>query len=223
MFKIPDDKLKFPPVSLANSQGLLGYGGGLGIDRLILAYKNGIFPWNSKNEDILWWAPDPRMVLFPEEIKISKSMRSLIRKNKYRITEDQAFGDVIYQCSVSNNREGQDAWLYDEMIEAYTRLYKQGLAHSVEVWNRDNQLVGGLYFVQVYPHVISGESMFHLESNTSKLAFIHLAKISEERDIEIIDCQIYTPHLASLGARLIPREHFMDILYNQNKKANHES
>lgn len=222
MFKIPTNKIKFPPVFLANSQGLLGYGGDLSPERLIEAYKNGIFPWNTANEDILWWAPDPRMVLFPNEVKISKSMRSLMRKNKYSLTENKAFEEVIRQCAISNNRQGKDAWLYDEMIEAYTQLHHLGYAHSVEVWNKEGKLVGGLYTVQVLPHIISGESMFHLESNTSKLAFIHLAKTSEEKGIKAIDCQIYTPHLASMGAKPIPRDVFMDILYGANEEVDDE-
>ncbi len=209
MYFIPEDILEFPPVFLANSQGLLGFGGDLSIERLQLAYSQGIFPWYAKGEEILWWAPDPRMVLFPSEVKISKSMRSLIRKNKYRITEDQAFEQVIKNCALTDQRNGKDSWLHEDMIEAYTRLHHEGYAHSVEVWNQKDELVGGLYTVQVNPNVISGESMFHLESNTSKLAFIYLAQKAEKEEVKVIDCQIYTPHLASLGAREIPRDIFM--------------
>ncbi len=212
MYFIPDNFIKFPPVHMANSQGLLGIGGDLSIERLLIAYRNGIFPWYAKGEEILWWAPNPRMVLFPNEVKISKSMRSLIRKNLYTITENQVFEEVIKQCAASNLRDGKDSWLHDEMIEAYIQLHKKGYAHSVEVWNEKKQLVGGLYTVQVHPDVISGESMFHLESNTSKLAFIHLAKKAQAKDIKVIDCQFYTPHLASLGAKEIPRDLYMDYL-----------
>ncbi len=209
MYFISQDILEFPPVSLANSQGLLGFGGDLSIDRLLLAYRQGIFPWYAKEDEILWWAPDPRMVLFPKEIKISKSMRSLMRKNRYHITENQVFEEVIKNCALTGNRTGEDSWLHEEMIDAYVNLHYEGYAHSVEVWNQKDELVGGLYTVQVVPGIISGESMFHKESNTSKLAFIHLAQESEKKGIEVIDCQIYTPHLASLGARQIPREEFM--------------
>jgi leucyl/phenylalanyl-tRNA--protein transferase len=212
MFFISEESLKFPPVYMANSQGLLGFGGDLSVERLKKAYNNGIFPWYAKEEEILWWAPDPRMVLFPSEVKISKSMRSLIRKNIYEITENQEFEQVINYCAISDQRNKKDSWLHPEMIEAYIALHKEGLAHSIEVWNQAGKLVGGLYTVQVNPNVISGESMFHLESNTSKLAFIHLAKKAEEKKIKAIDCQIYTPHLASLGAREIPRNLFMEIL-----------
>ena len=141
MYFITEKKIAFPPVQLANSQGLLGIGGDLSTDRLVLAYKNGIFPWFAKEDEILWWAPDPRMVLFPSEIKISKSMRQLIRKNTYLVTEDQEFEEVIKQCAYTGKRGGNDSWLHDEMIEAYIALYKNGLAHSVEVWNQQGQLV----------------------------------------------------------------------------------
>ncbi len=211
MYFINEESIEFPPVFLANSQGLLGYGGDLSVERLVSAYKNGIFPWYAKGEDILWWAPDPRMVLFPSEVKISKSMRSLMRKDLYRITENLAFEEVIKNCALTDQRNGKDSWLHEEMIEAYIRLHKQGLAHSIEVWNKEDKLVGGLYTVQVNPNIISGESMFHLESNTSKLAFIHLAKKALEKKVKAIDCQIYTPHLASLGAREIPRDVFMSL------------
>ncbi len=211
MYLISKKISKFPPVSKTNRQGLLGIGGDLSVERLVMAYQNGIFPWYSKGEDIHWWAPDPRMVLFPSEIKISKSMRSLMRKNIYRITENQAFDDVIKNCAYSNNRNKDDNWLHEEMIEAYIKLHRKGYAHSIEVWNQKNELVGGLYTVQVVPQIISGESMFHKESNTSKLAFIHLAQKAQKEKVNVIDCQIYTPHLASLGAKEIPRDLFMHL------------
>ncbi len=212
MYQLPENKIAFPPITLANSQGMLAYGGDLSIERLVLAYQKGIFPWYAKDEEIIWWSPRPRMVLFPNEVKISKSMRQLIRKNKYKITQDTVFEEVIKKCATTNKRDNDDAWLHEEMQEAYINLYKKGYAHSVEVWNDKKELVGGLYFVQVLDNVISGESMFHTESNTSKLAFIHLAKYAEETGIKLIDCQLYTPHLASLGAREIPIDIFMDFL-----------
>jgi len=207
-----NNKLDFPPNHLANSEGLLSIGGDLSVERLVLAYQKGIFPWFNEDDNILWWSPDPRMVLFPSEVKISKSMRSLIRKNRYQITENQAFEQVINYCS-SVPRKGQSGtWLHKEMIKAYIELFKAGKAYSVEVWNNEGKLVGGLYGVQANENVISGESMFHLEPNTSKLAFIYLAQKSVERNIDIIDCQLYTDHLASLGAREISRNDFLNYL-----------
>ncbi len=212
MFKLTKNTLEFPPVSLANKDGLLAFGGDLSVERLLNAYKNGIFPWYDQNEEILWWAPDPRMVLFPEEVKISKSMRSLIRKKLYTITENQAFEQVIQKCAEVKRPGQQGTWLNQDMIKAYTKLYYKGKAFSVEVWNKKNELVGGLYGVINNKRVWSGESMFHLEANTSKLAFIYLAKKSQEKNVQIIDCQIHTPHLASMGARQIPRSEFMTYL-----------
>ena len=209
MFIVDKSKLIFPPVDLANKEGWLAVGGDLSLKRLELAYNSGIFPWYDKEELILWWAPDPRMVLFPSEVKISKSMRSLIRKKKYYVTENKAFDDVIRHCANIPSRHKEGTWLHAEMIEAYLELHRRNMAFSIEVWNENDELVGGLYAVQTKPNVISGESMFHLESNTSKLAFIHLAQKAQKDGVKVIDCQIYTDHLASLGAREIPREEFM--------------
>jgi len=212
MFLLKNKFIEFPPVKLANSQGILAYGGDLSVDRLKEAYRNGIFPWYNENEFILWWAPDPRMVLFPEEINISKSMRSLIRKGLYTITENKAFKEVIENCSEVHRKVHNETWLHPEMQQAYIDLFKKGLAFSVEVWNNKGNLVGGLYGVKSSDTVWSGESMFHLESNTSKLAFIHLANQAQKNNVEVIDCQIYTDHLASMGAREIPRSEFMSYL-----------
>ncbi len=209
MFRLPEDKITFPPVTLANKDGLLAIGGDLSYERLVLAYQNGIFPWFNEGDEILWWTPNPRMVLFPAEIHISKSMRSLIRKNLYTITENQAFEQVIDYCAETHKKKHTETWLSDDMKKAYINLHHKGKAFSVEVWNKEGKLVGGLYGVKSNDKVLSGESMFHLEPNTSKLAFIHLAQKSLEDNIDIIDCQLYTNHLASLGAREIPREEFM--------------
>ncbi len=209
MFILDNQKLVFPPVFLANSDGLLAAGGDLSVKRLKLAYENGIFPWFDNPKVILWWAPDPRMVLFPDEIKISKSMRNLIRKDIYKITENKAFDQVITYCSQVPRKDQEGTWLHDQMIEAYKNLHQAGLAFSIEVWNQQGELVGGLYAVQTHPDIISGESMFHLEPNTSKLAYIHLAQKAQKEGVKIIDCQLYTDHLASLGAREIPRADFM--------------
>ncbi len=209
MFQLSSHNVDFPPVKLANSEGLLAFGGDLSIKRLIEAYKNGIFPWYNEGDEILWWAPDPRMVLFPEEVKVSKSMRAFIRKSHYRITVNEAFEEVIKNCANVHKKDTKHTWLHAEMQQAYISLYNLGKAFSVEVWNENSELVGGLYVVKSNDRVWSGESMFHKESNTSKLAFIHLAKLARENNIQIIDCQLYTDHLASLGAREIPRIDFM--------------
>lgn len=212
MFQLRKQTIVFPPVHLANKDGLLAYGGDLSVERLILAYQQGIFPWYNKGEGILWWSPNPRMVLFPSEVKISKSMRSLMRKNKYTITENKAFEEVIYNCSIARRKGEKGTWLSEEMIKSYTALYHKGKAFSIEVWNAQNILVGGLYGVINNKNVLSGESMFNFESNTSKLALIYLAQKAEKEKYKVIDCQIYTDHLASLGAREIPREMFISFL-----------
>ncbi len=209
MFYLDKDEIKFPPVKLANRSGLLAYGGDLSVKRLLAAYKNGIFPWYDTVGEILWWAPDPRMVLFPEEIKISKSMRSFRRKAQYTITQNKAFEEVIRHCAIVPRDDQEGTWLHEEMIDAYMELYKLGKVFSIEVWNTKNELAGGLYVMISNDRVWSGESMFHLEPNTSKLAFIHLAEMAQEKGISVIDCQIYTDHLASMGAREIPRDEFM--------------
>ncbi len=209
MFQLDIDSIDFPPVRLANNEGFLAFGGDLSLARLIRAYESGIFPWYSEEYEILWWSPDPRMVLFPDEIKISKSMRSFIRKTDYTISVNKDFEQVIENCATVKRKDADGTWLHKEMQEAYIRLYNAGRAFSVEVWNEHNELVGGLYAVKANNRVWSGESMFHKESNTSKLAFIYLAKMALKNNIEIIDCQQYTKHLASLGAREISRCDFM--------------
>jgi len=212
MYKLPLHKIVFPPINMANQEGFLAFGGDLSTERLILAYQNGIFPWYDNSNEILWWAPPQRMVLFPDEIKISKTMRRLMAKNIYKITENKAFERVINLCASSDQRNQNDAWLHTEMIEAYIKLHHKGLASSIEIWNTNNELVGGLYGVHVKENVFSGESMFHLESDTSKLAYIYLAQTAKNKGYEIIDCQMHTDHLASLGAREIPRAEFMKYL-----------
>ena len=209
MFTLKSQTNVFPPVNLANNEGLLAIGGDLSFERLIEAYQNGIFPWYNEGDEILWWAPDPRMVLFPKDVKISKSMRAFMRKSNYKITQNEAFEEVIKNCANVSRKNVTGTWLHKEMQDAYTKLYKNDRAFSLEVWNENNQLVGGLYVVKSNNRVWSGESMFHKEANTSKLAFIHLAKLAENNNISIIDCQQYTDHLASLGACEISRKEFM--------------
>lgn len=209
--RILTDQLVFPPPEEANEYGLLAIGGDLSVERLKLAYRSGIFPWYSQGEPILWYSPDPRMVLFPEELKISKSMKQVIRSNRFTVTFNKAFEAVIENCKTID-RSDQDqygTWITDEMKTAYIKLHEEGLARSVEVWD-DQELVGGLYGVEV-GNIFCGESMFSKVSNASKLAFIELVQ-NPETAYELIDCQMYSPHLASLGAREIPRVEFLDFL-----------
>jgi leucyl/phenylalanyl-tRNA--protein transferase len=202
-----DERLLFPEPGLAEPDGLLAVGGDLSTGRLLLAYQNGIFPWYSDDTPILWYSPHERFVLYPQELKISKSMRQLLRSGKFTITTDTCFNDVISACSTAP-REGQDGtWITDDMKVAYNKLHAEGYAHSVEVWEQ-NELVGGIYGVQV-GHVFCGESMFSRVSNASKTALIHLCQSGQ---FELIDCQVHTDHLESMGARMISREQYMTVL-----------
>ena len=204
------DELVFPPVENANVEGLLAVGGDLSPERLLLAYQNGIFPWFDNDSIILWWSPDPRMVLFSNEIKVSKSMKKVIRNKQFRLTKNTCFEKVLEYCS-SVPREGQDGtWITEAMKTAYIKLHKNGIAQSYEVWEKD-KLVGGLYGVDL-GHVFCGESMFSLTSNASKFAFIKLAEELSLNEYKVIDCQLHTDHLASMGAKEIARKDFMAIL-----------
>ncbi|WP_426582768.1 leucyl/phenylalanyl-tRNA--protein transferase [Mucilaginibacter sp. R-33] len=204
-----DERLIFPKPDLAEPDGLLAVGGDLSTKRLLLAYQNGIFPWYSDDTPILWYSPHERFVLFPDELKVSKSMRQVLRSGKLNVTVDTCFNDVITACSTAP-REGQDGtWIVPDMIAAYNRLHLEGYAHSVEVW-QDDKLVGGLYGVHV-GDVFCGESMFSRVSNASKTALIYLCNTGLYK---LIDCQVHTGHLESLGARMISREQYMDVLLN---------
>jgi leucyl/phenylalanyl-tRNA--protein transferase len=205
-----DSKLWFPPVTDADSEGLLAMGGDLSVNRLLIAYKNGIFPWF--DADIpLWWSPDPRFVLFPSDLQISKSMQSLIKKRSFQYTTNRAFRDVIAQCKSVKRREQDGTWITDVVEQAYIELHELGFAHSAEVWN-DGKLVGGLYGIKM-GKVFFGESMFSLMNNASKYAFISYVEELKMEGIEMIDCQIYTAHLESLGAKMINREHFVKTIH----------
>ena len=205
-----DKRLLFPQPELAETDGLLAVGGDLSVKRLLLAYQNGIFPWYSEGTPILWYSPHERFVLYPAELKISKSMRQVLASGKFSITINQCFDEVIAACS-SAPREGQDGtWITAEMRSAYIRLHKAGHAHSVEVW-QDNKLAGGLYGVQI-GHIFCGESMFSLVSNASKTALVHLCQSGVYK---LIDCQVHTAHLESMGARMISRAEYLAILQNQ--------
>ena len=203
-------KIEFPDVELASPDGILAIGGDLSPERLLLAYQSGIFPWFSEGEPIVWYSPEKRMVLFPNELKVSKSMKQLIRKGNYRLTWNQNFEAVIKACQVSPRKDQDGTWITEEMRQAYIKLHELGHAKSIEVW-REEELVGGLYGIDL-GHVFCGESMFSRESNTSKLAFIHLVQKLQKENYRLIDCQIYTAHLASLGAREIPRQEFTKML-----------
>lgn len=206
-------ELFFPPVDEADEDGILGVGGDLSPQRLMLAYKNGIFPWFEDDDPILWWSPDPRMVLFFDEAVVSKSMRKILKSGVFTVTFNQNFREVIANCRTAK-RPGQDGtWITDEMVEAYCRLHELGIAKSVEVW-QDGTLVGGLYGIDL-GHIFCGESMFSKVTNASKVAFITLAKKLESEHYKLLDCQVHNEHLESLGAREIPREHFMTILKSE--------
>ncbi len=207
-------KLIFPNPELANKDGLLAVGGDLSIERIILAYKSGIFPWYNFEDPILWWSPNPRCVLFPKKIKISKSMNSLLKKNTFKVTYNQDFNFVINSCATSPRKGIVGSWLTNEMIEAYKRLHEKGVCHSVEVWYEKN-IVGGLYGLSI-GKIFFGESMFSLHANASKIAFIYLAKRLELENFSIIDCQVESEHLLSLGAEMIPRKSFLEILEQNN-------
>ena len=201
------DTIEFPGYDCTSEEGVIALGGDLSAERLRHAYKNGIFPWFSDNDPIVWYCPFERMVLFPAEIKISKSMQKIINKNEFTITENTAFEAVIYNCKNIDRNDGFVTWITNDMEQAYINLHKKGIAKSIEVWFKD-ELVGGLYGVEIN-HIFCGESMFSKVSNASKLAFMHLAK---NKNYKLIDCQIYNEHLASLGAREIDRSLFLSIL-----------
>jgi len=206
---ILDDKPWFPPVEDALDDGLLAIGGDLNPERLLQAYKKGIFPWYD-NAVPLWWCPNPRFVLFPDELKISKSMKALLKKNAFEFTINQAFEQVIYSCK-ETERKGQDGtWIKEEVAAAYTQLHLQGYAHSAEAW-MNGQLVGGLYGVKL-GKIFFGESMFSHVSNASKYAFIRYVEQLKKEGIILIDCQVYTEHLESLGAKMIMRQQFTHLL-----------
>ncbi|MBX2921115.1 MAG: leucyl/phenylalanyl-tRNA--protein transferase [Chitinophagaceae bacterium] len=203
------NELIFPPVHLAEPDGLLAMGGDLSVERLLLAYKSGIFPWY-EGDVPLWWCPDPRFVLFPENLKITRSMQQVIRKNTFRFTINQDFASVIHHCKTSPRPGQAGTWITDEVERAYSRMHKAGFAHSAEAWLND-QLVGGLYGIRLGKFFF-GESMFSHASNASKFAFIKYVEHVCSEGVALIDCQVYTPHLESLGAQMIPRQQFIQLL-----------
>lgn len=209
------NKIEFPPYEDASSEGIIAIGGDLSPERLMYAYERGIFPWYSDEYPILWHCPPERMVLFPEDLKISKSMKQVLKKGQFKVTENQAFEQVIHHCKQIQRKEEEGlegTWITNDMERAYLKLHRLGYAKSLEVWrfdsNQQPELVGGLYGVEV-GDVFCGESMFSKVSNASKVAFIHLV---QSMNYKLIDCQVYNDHLASLGAKEIPREEFLRLL-----------
>lgn len=202
------DKIVFPPYELADEEGVLAFGGDLSSERLEFAYKNGIFPWFNQDEPIVWYSPPKRMVLFPAEVRISKSMKQVLRKTNFVITENKAFGEVIFNCRHIHRENQFGSWITDDMENAYLNLHHKGIAKSIEVW-QDDILVAGLYGIDLKNNIFCGESMFSKASNMSKVAFIHLAK---NCGYQLIDCQVHNEHLERLGAREIDRNDFLKLL-----------
>ena len=202
--------LYFPPVNQADEDGILAVGGDLSPERLMLAYRNGIFPWFDDDDPILWWSPNSRMVLFPDELVISKSMRNILNRDIFEVTFNTSFKEVILSCKKIKRNGQHGTWITDEMLEAYCKLHEMGFAKSVEVW-QNGKLVGGLYGVDL-SHVFCGESMFSNVANASKVAFIALVKMMKSQNYKLLDCQVYNEHLSSLGASEITREEFMSKL-----------
>lgn len=202
------DKIEFPEVNLASSEGLLAYGGDLSVERLILAYSKGIFPWYEKGEPILWWSPNPRFVLYPEDLKVSKSLSKTIKSNEFQITMNKAFREVMISCAQAKRKGQRGTWINTEMIESYCKLHELGFATSIEVW-QNNNLAGGLYGVDLKNGVFCGESMFSKVSNASKVGFVTFV---ENNNFKLIDCQLHTKHLENFGAKYISRNSFIKLL-----------
>ncbi|KPA18346.1 Leucyl/phenylalanyl-tRNA--protein transferase [Candidatus Magnetomorum sp. HK-1] len=200
----------FPDPNDAERDGLIAFGGDLSPNRLLSAYSQGIFPWYSPGDPILWWSPDPRLVIFPKKLHISKSLKKEMRKKKYRVTIDQAFSSVITECAKIRLQNGEETWITEPMKQAYLQLHLLGFAHSVETWI-DDKLIGGLYGVSI-GRSFFGESMFSKKSNASKIALVALVKFLQAYDFDILDCQVSTDHLINMGAENISRDLFLKLL-----------
>jgi leucyl/phenylalanyl-tRNA--protein transferase len=203
------NELSFPPVHLAEPDGLLAMGGDLSPERILLAYRNGIFPWY-EGTHILWWSPDPRFVLFPEELKVSKSTQTLLKKEVFDFTVNTAFRQVINECRTIFRKDQEGTWITPAVKDAYTKLHELGYAHSAEVW-QNGELLGGLYGIRI-AKVFFGESMFSKKSNASKYAFTRYVQLLQSEGVRMVDCQVYTPYLESFGARMIERKSFVQML-----------
>ena len=204
------DALLFPSPEQASAEGIVAVGGDLQPERVLLAYRKGIFPWFESDDFLLWWSPDPRMVLFPDRLKISKSMRTVLRKKQFEVTFNKAFDQVVEACAKVKRFGQNGTWITPGLMEVYSTLHIQGHAHSVEVWE-EGSLVGGLYGIDLGT-VFCGESMFSKSSNASKVALIFLVKELKKNKYELIDCQVPTQHLASMGAEPISRTEFLTFL-----------
>ena len=213
VFQLGDDVI-FPPVRLASKSGILAIGGDLSPGRLLEAYRRGIFPWYCEDDPIIWWSPDPRFVLFPEELRISRSMKKVLRQRIFKITYDHNFLGVVSSCQKSRKKE-KGTWITDEMLDAYNALHILGYAHSAEAWHEE-KLVGGIYGVSL-GRCFFGESMFSLMSNASKAALIHLVDTLKKMNFEFLDCQVHTTHMETFGGRFVPREKFSILLQNALK------
>ncbi|MDB4835512.1 leucyl/phenylalanyl-tRNA--protein transferase [Cyclobacteriaceae bacterium] len=205
-----NNELEFPPVELTESDGLLAVGGDLSVERLLLAYQKGLFPWFNEDDPILWWSPDPRFVLYPNKLHISRSMRRKLNQKAFRVTINMCFDQVIANCKSVGRKEQEGTWITDEMKAAYTELHKLGFAHSVEVWQGE-QLVGGMYGVAM-GKCFFGESMFSLVANASKYGFIKFVQFLEQHNFELLDAQVHTDHVESLGATHVSRDFFVKML-----------
>jgi leucyl/phenylalanyl-tRNA--protein transferase len=206
-----NETIEFPPLTKTNPEGLLAVGGDLSPERVLYAYQNGIFPWYESDQPILWWAPDPRFVLYPHKLKVSKSTKQILKNHSFEITMNRNFEDVITACANVKREAQSGTWITDEMIETYCKLHQKGIARSVEVW-QNKKLVGGLYGIELNDTIFCGESMFSYVSNASKIGFISLVQNS---NYKLIDCQLPTKHLQSLGAEAISRSKFMEYIKPQ--------
>jgi leucyl/phenylalanyl-tRNA---protein transferase len=207
---ILDHRLYFPPLNAADEEGLLAVGGDLSTERLLLAYRSGIFPWYNEDQPILWWSPDPRFVFFPSKLVVSKSMQKILKQHTFHFTVNKAFTRVIQHCKTITRKDQEGTWITPAVEKAYTKLHLLGYAVSAETW-MNNELVGGLYGIRL-GNIFFGESMFSKVSNASKFAFIQYVKQLQLEGVVLVDCQVYTEHLESLGAQMIPRKDFMQIL-----------
>ena len=207
---ILDNKLYFPHAEMSDEEGLLAIGGDLSTERLLLAYRSGIFPWYNEDQPIIWWCPDPRFVLFPKELVVSKTMNKILKQNKFQFTTNTVFTQVIQNCKTVSRKDQDGTWITPAIQQAYTQLHQRGYATSAEAWI-NGELVGGLYGVRL-GNIFFGESMFSKVSNASKFAFINYVKQLQSEGVVLIDCQVYTAHLESLGAVMIDRKEFLRIV-----------
>ncbi len=217
LYQLNDDDCFFPPADHANKEGLLAFGGDLSPQRLIVAYSNGIFPWYSEDEPLLWWSLDPRLIIRPGEMRVSKSLRRTLKSGKFEVRIDTNFREVMLHCAGTPRKHQDGTWIQDEMVDAYCGMHELGIAHSFESY-QDGELVGGLYGIAI-GQVFFGESMFHTVTDASKVAFYRLHQFLQEHGFKLIDCQQETGHLMSLGAYTIPRKDFINELKTWTKEA----